>query len=188
MEARNPGIDVNAITAAYELAGMVTGSLSMNQAVEHDRENTGIAPRCAVGQAEADLIGALSRSLPGYEISSEICRGGQGVVFRSTQPTTRRELAICMRFDVTRSGSPTLARGERSAAERQVESAIGMSPRPRAADVTNMLIMVIKGRPQSVVEAMPTCCDKHGESTSRRSIIVQGACSERLAKTERLGG
>lgn len=49
----------------------------------------GIAPIAFAGDVDA-----IADSLPGYAIESEIHRGGQGVVYKSIQKATRREVAI----------------------------------------------------------------------------------------------
>ncbi|MCG3125679.1 MAG: Serine/threonine-protein kinase PknD [Phycisphaerae bacterium] len=55
-------------------------------------------------------------TIPGYEISGEIHRGGQGVVYQAIQKTTRRKVAI----KVMREG-PFASPGERARFEREVQ-------------------------------------------------------------------
>ncbi|MCG8406479.1 MAG: serine/threonine-protein kinase [Phycisphaerales bacterium] len=63
--------------------------------------------------ADAGISEALSQCLPGYEISGEIHRGGQGMVFKSIQPTTRRNVAIKVMREGPFAGPQDRARFER---------------------------------------------------------------------------
>jgi tetratricopeptide (TPR) repeat protein len=61
-------------------------------------------------------ISTVLPSIPGYEIREEIHRGGQGVVFRAVQISTKRDVAI----KVLREG-PFSGRSERARFQREVE-------------------------------------------------------------------
>jgi len=64
--------------------------------------------------AEGGPIAALADFLPGYRVTREIHRGGQGVVFQATQRSTRREVAI----KIMREG-PLASERERARFERE---------------------------------------------------------------------
>ncbi len=61
----------------------------------------------------ASAAGWLVEALPGYEIGSEIHRGGQGVVYRGVQRGTRRDVAIKVLRDGPFGGPRERARFER---------------------------------------------------------------------------
>ncbi len=61
-------------------------------------------------------IAPVMSAIPGYDIREEIHRGGQGVVFRAVQKSTKRDVAI----KVLREGPFTTA-GERARFQREVE-------------------------------------------------------------------
>ncbi|MBL8880735.1 MAG: serine/threonine protein kinase, partial [Phycisphaerales bacterium] len=65
----------------------------------------------AVPQRPAAVI-----EIPGYTIYAELCRGGQGIVYRALQQSTRREVAV----KVMRDG-PFSGRADRARFEREVE-------------------------------------------------------------------
>lgn len=75
----------------------------------HSSEGWG-DPRGGRSIAPAQLV------IPGYEIGDEIHRGGQGIVYRAIQKSTKRDVAI----KVLREG-PLTAAGERARFQREIE-------------------------------------------------------------------
>ena len=67
-----------------------------------------------------DSINTLTNIIPGYRIQAEISRGGQGIVYRATQLSTQREVAI----KVLRDG-PFASTEERRRFEREIELVAG---------------------------------------------------------------
>lgn len=61
-------------------------------------------------------------AIPGYDMQEEIHRGGQGVVYRAIQNSTKREVAV----KVLREG-PFTAAGERARFQREVEILAGLN-------------------------------------------------------------
>lgn len=71
------------------------------------------ASSAASNRAKAHNSDWLSDALPGYDIGSEIHRGGQGVVYRSIQRGTQREVAIKVMREGPFGGPREKARFER---------------------------------------------------------------------------
>ncbi len=76
-------------------------------------------PRVTAPPAAEDVLG--NDEIPGYEIREEIRRGGQGIVYRAYQQSTKREVAI----KVLREGR-FASDGARRRFEREVELVAGL--------------------------------------------------------------
>ena len=115
MNTQVPGADPS---ARQRIRDLVAIAERQTEGVEH------VAPSAAAGRrpaAESPPIpgveALLARELPGYQILGEVHRGGQGVVFRAIQRSTRRQVAL----KVLREG-PFATAAERTRFEREVQA------------------------------------------------------------------
>src|SRR5262245_7703137 len=80
----------------------------MDQTVPSPRET-----QITSGMDSDAFVGIARDFLPGYEIISEIQRGGQGVVYKALQKSTKRLVAIKVMKEGPFAGSEGKARFER---------------------------------------------------------------------------
>ena len=108
-----------------DVSGHVEGCRDCQAAVGEIRANNQflleVATTLGRGPGPADLAPPDTEAIPGYLIESEISRGGQGVVYKAVQITTRRHVAVKVL------GSGILATSQqRMRFEREIELAASL--------------------------------------------------------------
>lgn len=106
------------------LQSHLEGCSDCRQAAERVRDNIALfAELRGTGRSElaAELGYAGSSSAPGYRILEEIHRGGQGVVYRALQESTRRTVAIKVLLE-----GALASEGKRRRFEREIEVVAGL--------------------------------------------------------------
>jgi len=132
-----------------ELAGELRKLAMIHRAFDRADQTTPASSDVRLPGAAAETP-AIPAEIPGYEILGEIHRGGQGVVYRARQHSTRRDVAIKVLRDGPFAGPNDRLRFEREArilAAFRHPNIVAIHDRGQAAGLHYFVMDYIQGQP-----------------------------------------